>query len=595
MVVGRRDPMIRARGLTRSLLVLSLMAIATGLVAGIGAVVFRGLIGFFHNVLFLKSFSAAYNANVHTPPGSWGAGIILVPCIGALAVAFLVKNFAPEARGHGVPEVIDAIYYDGGVIRPVVAVVKSLASALSIGSGAAVGREGPIVQIGSAFGSTLGQLLDLPAWQKSVLIGCGAGGGIAATFNTPIGGLLFAVELILPEISARSLIPVTLATGAATFVGRLAFGAAPSFTMPQLVAEPAGMAPLLGILLLGVVLGVASTLFIRSIYWMEDLFDAMPGNYYSRHLLGMFIVGCMLYLFVRNTGHYYVEGVGYATVQDLLNASLSGVCFLLLLFAAKLVGTALALGSGASGGIFSPSLFLGATVGAAFATFTGRFLPDLGLTVPATALVGMAGLVAGATGAVATAIVMLFEMTRDYAVVIPTMIAASVAYAVRRAMLRDSIYTLKLSRRGHSVPEALQSNLYLTQLARNLLDIPFALCPLDAASPLGSCANADGRLPHLVGVRNGQVVAVLDSNMIARLDRSMPLSEAFSKLGVHDFALARADDDLLQIYARMREGEHALAIVTNSGRLQTPGDIVGVFGREQVAFLGHLPRPSRTK
>ena len=195
---------------------------------------FRDLIGLIHNVLFLGQFSVHYDANLFTPPSPWGALVILVPVLGALAVTFLVTNFAPEAKGHGVPEVMDAIYYKGGVIRPVVAVVKSLASAIAIGSGAAVGREGPIIQIGSALGSTLGQIVRMPAGQRIILVAAGAGAGIAATFNTPIGGVMFAIELMMPEVSVRTFLPVALATGTATFIGRFFFGPQPAFTVPQL-------------------------------------------------------------------------------------------------------------------------------------------------------------------------------------------------------------------------------------------------------------------------------------------------------------------------------------------------------------------------
>ena len=175
-----------------------------------------------------------YDANLFTPPSPWGAGVILVPVIGAMAVTFLVTKFAPEARGHGVPEVMDAIYYKGGVIRPVVAVVKSLASAIAIGSGSAVGREGPIIQIGSALGSTLGQIVRMPAGQRITLVAAGAGAGIAATFNTPIGGVMFAIELMMPEVSVRTFLPVAIATGTATFIGRLFFGPQPAFAVPPL-------------------------------------------------------------------------------------------------------------------------------------------------------------------------------------------------------------------------------------------------------------------------------------------------------------------------------------------------------------------------
>ncbi|MCB2143748.1 MAG: chloride channel protein, partial [Rhodobacteraceae bacterium] len=204
-----------------------------------------------------------YDANLPTPPAPYGPLVIFAPVVGGLVVVWLVRSFAPEAKGHGVPEVMDAIYYRGGKIRPQVVLVKSLASALSIGSGASVGREGPIIQIGSGIGSVLGQLFRLRTWQVITMVAAGAGAGIAATFNTPLGAVLFAVELMLPEFSARTLIPVVLATGTATYVGRLAFGLAPAFLVashdrPELfVPLSAEMLPLY--VIFGIVTGVAAT------------------------------------------------------------------------------------------------------------------------------------------------------------------------------------------------------------------------------------------------------------------------------------------------------------------------------------------------
>ena len=207
---------------------LSILGVLVGIIAGAGAVFFRDLIGLIHNVAFSGDFSIEYDANQFTPPSPWGAFIIVVPAVGGLIVTYLVEKFAPEARGHGVPEVIDAIYYREGVIRPVVGVVKSLASAVSIGTGAAVGREGPIAQIGASFGSLLGQIIGMAPWQRVTLVAAGAGAGIAATFNTPIGGVMFAVELMMPELSARTFLPVALATGTA-LVTVVVFGYTMSF------------------------------------------------------------------------------------------------------------------------------------------------------------------------------------------------------------------------------------------------------------------------------------------------------------------------------------------------------------------------------
>ena len=325
--------------------------------------------------------------------------------IGAVVVAFLVKNFAMEAKGHGVPEVMEAIYYNKGVIRPIVALIKALASALSIGSGGSVGREGPIVQIGSAFGSTMGQVLHLPAWQRITLIAAGAGGGIAATFNTPIGGVLFAIELLLISIDARNVLLVATATAIATCISRLLMGTHPAFFIPTLaVPDFIQTQPwaLVAFPLLGVLMGLLSVAFIRGIYGMEDMFDAMPGNYYTRHMLGMLCVGVMMALLFHNTGHYYIQGVGYATIIDILNGSLINPWFLLLLVALKLLATSLSLGSGASGGVFSPALFMGATGGAAFGHLCQALLPAVHVDIATFAVAGMAAAIGGSTGAVLT-------------------------------------------------------------------------------------------------------------------------------------------------------------------------------------------------
>ena len=203
-----------------SLPILVILAFLIGIVAALGAVVFRYMIAVVHNLFFLGKFSFVYDANQFDPPSPWGPFIILAPVIGGLIVVWLVQTFAPEAKGHGVPEVMYAIYHNKGNVRGIVAVVKSIASAISIGSGASVGREGPIIQIGASFGSTLARKLHLARWQKITLLSAGAGAGIAATFNTPLGGVLFAVELLLPEVSNRTFLPVVVATATATSIGR---------------------------------------------------------------------------------------------------------------------------------------------------------------------------------------------------------------------------------------------------------------------------------------------------------------------------------------------------------------------------------------
>ena len=217
-----------------SLFTLCLLALGVGVMTGVGAVALRSLIGLIHNLMINGVFRIPYDANILEGASRWGNWVILSPILGGLVVVYLVERFAPEAKGHGVPEVMDAIYYKRGKIRGVVAVIKSLASALSIGSGASVGREGPIIQIGSALGSSFSQAIGLSTGQTITLLSAGAGAGIAATFNTPLGGVLFAIEILLPEVSNRTFLPVVIATGAATLVGRILIGPNPAFTVPEI-------------------------------------------------------------------------------------------------------------------------------------------------------------------------------------------------------------------------------------------------------------------------------------------------------------------------------------------------------------------------
>lgn len=425
-----------------------------GVISGLGAIIFRDLIGLIHNFLFYGHFHLHYNMLKHAQPSVWGIGVILVPVVGAVIVAFLVKNFAPEAKGHGVPEVMDAIHYKNGRIRPIVAVVKAFASSVSIGSGGSVGREGPIIQIGAAFGSALGQWVRVTHWQRLTLIACGAGGGIAATFNAPFGGVLFALEIMLPEISSRTVIPMILAVVIATYTGSMDFGNQAFIPLKGHLFAGMMQQNLLILLVLGICCGLFSALFIHAIYFAEDLFDKLKGGYYIRHMLGMLVVGISIYLMMQNFGHYYVQGVGYATVHDVLYSMLTHPGFLLFLALLKLIDTALTLGSGGSGGIFSPLLFIGATFGASCIYMINYFVTaDAQMSMVLGALAGMACMVGASTGAPLTAVIMTAELTNDYSIIWPLLGAVAVAYAVRRSLMRDSVYTLKLTRRGHVIPE----------------------------------------------------------------------------------------------------------------------------------------------
>lgn len=556
--------------------VMAILALCLGLFTGCGAAVFRWLIGFVHNLAFLGRWSFHYNTSLFTAPSPWGVGVILVPMIGGLIVTFLIVNFAPEARGHGVPEVMDAIFYKKGVIRPVVAAVKSVASAIAIGTGAAVGREGPIIQIGSAFGSTLGQVLRMAPDQRIVLVAAGAGGGIAATFNTPIGGVMFALELMMPEISLATFLPVAIATEAATFVGRALLGNGPAFYVPSLPPMPTNLhmfGELFLFVLLGVVIGLASGVFVRGLYISEKIFERVK-NSYVRHMIGMLAMGLLIYGFFVLAGHYYVQGVGYAMIQALLTGQLAphlGVWafagLLGLFFLAKLFATCVCLGSGSSGGIFSPSLFMGASLGALLAIILHLLHLIPGSEIISFAMVGMAAMVAGGTGAAMTGVIMIFEMTRDYSIIIPMIITVAVTLGIRSLVTTETLYTIKLVNRGDFIPSALHANLFLVRRANTIMNRDFQIV-LDTTP----ATTLVGTGPVLLS-KDGAIQAVLpfisQSGGQSLADKASP-----NFIMVQPKASSRA-----VIQAMWRAGA-VMAIVSTGPRCE---DIQGVITKEQVA------------
>ena len=570
-----------------SLLYLSVVALVLGIVTGYGAIVFRSLINLLHNLFFAGQWSWHYDANVFTEPSHWGAWVILAPVLGGLVVTFLVTRFAPEARGHGVPEVMDAIYYREGMIRPIVAVVKSLASAVAIGSGSSVGREGPIIQIGSALGSTVGQIIRIPPGQRIALVAAGAGAGIAATFNTPIGGVMFAIELMMPEVSVSTFLPVAIATGAATFIGRWYFGPQPAFFVPQMDPFPADASAAMLLLLyavMGAVTGVAAAGFIRGLHLAEDLFDKIPYRY-PRHMLGMLFVGVLMYVLYRTLGQYYVDGVGYATIESILVGQTSVVWLLALLFVCKALATSSSLGSGSSGGIFSPSLFMGATLGGGFAALLSAAGVPIPLSIPAFAMVGMGAMVGGGTGAVMTAVTMTFEMTRNYDIVMPMILAVATSVGMRRLLSQENIYTLKLFRRGLTIPKALHANMFLVRHAREVMDSDVLVLPAEESfDKFLREHEGEQRLRHVVVTRNGRIFGVMRVNTGVRrgLEGTYTgatlgdvANRAFTVVGEHVIAS--------NVITRMWRKNAFMAVVVRGSGIPHGEDVVGVITKEHVA------------
>ncbi|HEU4974854.1 MAG TPA: chloride channel protein [Baekduia sp.] len=545
------------------------LALAVGVGAGLGAIAFRELIQGITEVFSgHKDYSAAgHVANSHVPGlGIWF--VVLAPIVGGLLYGPLVARFAPEARGHGVPEVMLAVAEYGGRIRMRVPVVKALASALTIGSGGSVGREGPIVQIGSAIGSALGQAARVPERRLRLLVACGAAGGIAATFNAPIAGVFFALEVILGDFETNAFGLVVLSSVTAAAIARAAFGDAsflhlPSFTLvtPE---------ELLLYALLGAAAGVVGIVFVRVLYGAEDVADAVwRGPQWARPAVGGVLLGLLLLALPQ------MYGVGYPVLSEAVQGK-DAIAFVLLLLGAKIVATSLTIAIGGSGGVFAPSLFLGAMLGAAFGQTAHALLP--GITAPggAYALVGMGAVFAGSARAPITAVLIVFELTGEYAIILPLMLAIVLATAISSRLSPDTIYTLKLRRRGIQVDKPRVISVMRTVTVAAAMGPPPPTISADAtpaevaqrlaATPLGGLPVVDEH-GELVGIVSAMDV---EQQAMAELAPEEPAGRV-----AHVAPEVRADDTL----------EDAVRILS---RTDDPGlPVLAAGASDVVGWLTH--------
>ena len=431
------------------------VAIIIGVVAGFSAIGIRALIKFFSQISFPGPGNLLQNI-INTP---WYL-ILIIPVIGGIIVGPLIYYFAPEAKGHGVPEVMQAILLKGGKIRGRVAVIKTIASAITIGTGGSVGREGPIIQIGSSLGSVVGQFLRVSPKRLKTLVGCGAAAGIAAAFNAPIAGALFAVEIILMDFAVAQFSPIVISSVMATVISHTFEGNFTAFAVPKYqLASPVEIG---FYFVLGAASGLVAYLFIKTLYYSEELFDnRIKIPEYLKPALGGIGIGIIALMFPE------IMGVGYDSINIALTGNLIWYFALALIFM-KILATSLTLGSGGSGGIFAPSLFMGAMLGYFFGSFVHAYFPDISATPGAYALVAMGGLVAGTTRAPITAIIIVFELTNDYRIILPLMITCVMSMIVSTKLSRESIYTLKLVLRNIGLKEGMETNVMESVYVKNV-------------------------------------------------------------------------------------------------------------------------------
>ncbi len=547
---------------------MAILATLVGLAGGFGAVGFRSLIDFFQTL--------AYGGNGDLL--QWVRGIpwylrLLMPALGGLIVGPIVFFLAREAKGHGVPEVMEAVALKSGIIRKRVVVVKSLASAVCIGSGGSAGREGPIVQIGSAIGSGLGQVFNVSADRIRTLVGCGAAAGIAATFNAPIAGTMFALEIILADFGVAIFSPIVISSVVATAVSRFFLGNAPAFIVPPYRLISPWELPLY--VILGLFCAVVAVAFIKGLYRTEDLFDRLRFPEYLKAGLGGLLLGAMALVFP------HVLGVGYGAIDMALGENLAWWFMLLLVFF-KILATSITLGSGGSGGIFAPSLFAGAMAGGFFGTLVHTVFPEVSATPGAYSIVGMGAVVSGTTHGPLSAILILFELTGDYKIILPLMIACIISSLAAGRMSRDSIYTLKLSRRGINLFEGKEVNVLKSIPVKDVMNPEPETIPEDMS--LGVLAGNVARskyntFPVVDGEgRISGILSLLDFHEVVYDEDLQDLIVA-KELSTPDVVTVSLEDNLYTALERISAKDFSMLPVVSP---KDPSKLVGILTRRDI-------------
>jgi CIC family chloride channel protein len=434
------------------LALVSFLAAGVGLIAGLVAYVLYKLIGLFTNLFFFHTWSTTFKSVGSHHLGAW---VILVPVIGGLVVGVMAKYGSSKIKGHGIPEAMEAVLTNRSRIEPKVAILKPISAAIAIGTGGPFGAEGPIIQTGGAIGSLVGQVLHTTAVERKVLLACGAAAGMSATFNTPIAGVILAIELLLFEFKSRSFIPLVIASTLAAAVHMQLLGPGPMFTVSAVDFGIPHALPFY--LVLGPICGLAAVGLSKALYWVEDTFEKLPFDEMWWPAIGALALGIIGYFVPR------VFGVGYDTIGDILNGQLAWK-LLLVVMIAKFAALVISLGSGTSGGLLAPTFMWSAAMGGLFAMVANHVFPGAHLSPGAFALVAMGAVFGAASRAAFSFIIFAFEITRDYNSVLPLMLVAVIADGVAMLFMpSSSIMTEKLARRGLRVHQDYEADA-LTQV-----------------------------------------------------------------------------------------------------------------------------------
>ena len=538
-------------------------AIVVGVSAALGVALFKWLIE-----LLTRWFGVL---------AAWAAplgplAIVLVPVLGGLLVGLIAHYWIGPERHHGVAGIIESVALAGGRLRFWRVPAKVLGSALSIGSGAAVGPEDPSVQIGSNLGSAVGQLLRMPDARTRVLVAAGAAAGVAAAFNAPIAGVFFAIEIILGELGGGSLGVVLLAAVISAATTQAIAGPEPAFSVGAYEYHSLVELPLyLG---LGLLAGPVAALYVRLLYGVQDAFTALRLPFWARPMLAGALVGG-IGIFLPQ-----ILGVGYPTIEQILDGEMTAFGLLALLAVAKLIATPISIGGGFLGGVFAPSLFIGAALGGAYGALAGRILPAWDIPPASFAMVGMAAVLAGAVHAPLTAFVLLFEMTNDYRIILPLMLAVTASLALSQRLQRDSVYTLGLARKGIRIASGRDVDVLASLRVEEVMQRDVMTLaedePLPAALEQLMQARSHGA-PVVDAV--GRLVGILSLQDIDRAEESGQAGLRVGDVCTRDLTVAWPDESLDVALGRMSSRDVGrLPVVAHSD----PGQLLGLLRRTHI-------------
>lgn len=490
------------------IVLVSFLAGAIGLIAGCIAFLLYKLIGLFTNIAFYGHFSAHF-VSPRAAVEHLGWWVVPIPVIGGLIVGIMAKYGSPKIKGHGIPEAMEAVLVNRSRIQPRVAILKPISAAIAIGTGGPFGAEGPIIQTGGAFGSLIGQLLHTTAAERKVLLACGAAAGMSATFNTPIAGVILAIELLLFEFKSRSFIPLVIASTLATAVHMQLFGAGPMFKVAAMDFGVPRALPFY--LLLGVICGLAAVGFTRLLYLTEDLFEKLPVDELWWPAIGALGLGIIGYFVPR------VLGVGYDTIGDILNANL-GLTLLLTVMIAKAIALVISLGSGTSGGLLAPMFMSSAALGGVFAMALDKVFPSAHLSAGAFALVAMGAVFGAASRATFSFIIFAFEITRDYNAVLPLMLVSVIADGISMLMMpQASIMTEKLARRGLKIHQEYEADVLHYTMVADTMDCEVPI--ISSAVQVSELADRIARGDAEVSQHQGMVILDAEGKLAGLITR----------------------------------------------------------------------------